>query len=264
MTQSYSCTCLSVSVILPVHNGERFLAGALQNIQQQQYQPIEIIVIDDGSTDATAKIAAEFGDSIRYIYQSQQGPAAARNRGIEQSAGEIIAFLDVDDLWPENKLAHQVGYLAKHPDVDIAQGLIQRMQADKSDDDPDGLQRKQSEPLSFNSVFEPYFFINLGSCVYRRSLFEQVGLFDEALWDNEDTDWFTRAWEKNINKVSLSEIGLFYRKHDCNMTLQQKNLVYFGLMKIYKRRIARSRANPALATQERAVGWAEYLGQPPD
>jgi len=259
-----SQTSLSVSVILPVHNGKRFLTGALQNILAQQYQPLEIIVIDDGSTDSTAKIAAEFGERIRYIYQPQKGPSAARNRGIESATGEVIAFLDVDDLWPDSKLAYQVGYLAQHSDVDIVQGLIQRMQADLSDAPHVQSPKEKDQPLRFKPVLEPYFFINLGSCVYRRSLFERVGLFDEALWDNEDTDWFTRAWEQNANKVSLPEIGLFYRKHDRNMTLQQKKLVYFGLMKIYKRRIARLRADPDLANQKRKTDWFAYLGRPPD
>ena len=258
---------LSVSVILPVHNGERFLSGALQNIQQQKYQPIETIVIDDGSTDATADIVAKFKglqENLRYIYQSQQGPSAARNRGIEAAQGDVIAFLDVDDLWPDNKLACQVDYLAAHPDVEIAQGLILRMQAELPNDSQDSFKHEPAQPLCFRPVLEPYFFINLGSCVYRRSLFERVGLFDEALWDNEDTDWFTRAWEQNVIKVSLPEIGLFYRKHDRNMTLEQKDLVYFGLIKIYQRRIARRRADPDLATQERDISWAEYLGRPPN
>ena len=87
-----------VSAIIPVYNGEHFLARVINNILSQQYHPLEIIVIDDGSTDNTAKIAQNYPDIV-YHYQENAGPSAARNRGIELAKGNVIAFLDVDDLW---------------------------------------------------------------------------------------------------------------------------------------------------------------------
>lgn len=246
----------SVSVILPVHNGERFIAGAIQNIQSQQYHPLEIIVVDDGSTDSTPEILTQFKSDIQCIQQLQAGPSAARNRGIKAAQGEVIAFLDVDDLWPDNMLLTWATYLAEHPDVDIVQGLIQRMQMVSPG--------KSDGPIEFEPVFDPYPFINIGSALYRRSVYEKIGLYDEALWDNEDTDWFTRAWENNILKVLLPEVMLFYRKHDRNMTLEQKDLVFFGLIKIYKRHLDRLRSEPALATRRSPMSWADYLGKTPD
>lgn len=88
-----------VSAIIPVFNGESFLAEAVESILQQSRPPDEIIVVDDGSTDATAKVASAYADTIHYIRQDQRGPAAARNRGLMQADGDILGFLDADDMW---------------------------------------------------------------------------------------------------------------------------------------------------------------------
>ncbi|MBI4573499.1 MAG: glycosyltransferase family 2 protein, partial [candidate division NC10 bacterium] len=105
-----------VSVILPVYNGERFLAAAIASILAQDYQPIEVIVVDDGSTDGTAAIARSF-QGVRYLYQPNQGPAFARNAGIAVARGAFIAFLDADDLMVPTRLSVQAGYLLAHPEI---------------------------------------------------------------------------------------------------------------------------------------------------
>ena len=101
-----------VSVIIPVYNGERYLEAALKSVIEQDYCPIEIIVVDDGSTDKSAEIAKYFKE-IQYIFQSNKGPgpANARNTGIRAVKGEYIAFLDADDIWMPNKLSIQMNYL---------------------------------------------------------------------------------------------------------------------------------------------------------
>jgi glycosyltransferase involved in cell wall biosynthesis len=248
-------TNILVSIVLPVHNGEPFLLEAIDNIKRQKYHPLEIIIIDDGSTDRTAEIAAQFHQEICYIYQPNQGPSAARNHGIKIAKGEVIAFLDVDDLWADGVLIEFTDYLATHPDVDIVQGLIQRMQFEPV--------VTLENPGVFEPIFQPYQFINLGSAIYRKSVFDRVGLFDSKLRDNEDTDWFLRAWEQNISKVVIPKIMLFYRKHDRNMTLNQKDLVHCGLLKIYKRHIDRMRDRGS-ANRSPSILWSEYCGQAPD
>lgn len=247
-----------ISVIIPVHNGERFLAEAIQNIRYQNYPVLEIIVIDDGSTDKTAEIAAQFHSEIHYVYQPNQGPAAARNTGIKLAQGEFIAFLDVDDLWADSVLLNFTDYSMKHPEIEIVQGLIQRMQWDGT--------VPNEHSAEFTPIFQPYQFINLGSALYRRSVFNKVGLFDELLWYCEDTDWFFRSWELNISKTVLPQVMLFYRKHDRNMTLQHKDLVHFGWLKIFKRRIdrARARSDRGEPPLQQTVQLLDYLGQSPD
>ena len=117
-----------LSVIIPAYNGEAFLAEAVESIHRQNYEPLEIIIVDDGSTDDTARIAAGFQDDVRYIHQTHHGrPAAGRNRGVKESAGKIIGFLDQDDLWPANKLALQIPHLLGESSLGVILGHTQML-----------------------------------------------------------------------------------------------------------------------------------------
>lgn len=98
----------NVSVVVPCYNAERFIAETIQSVLQQSVLPIEILIIDDGSTDDSRRIAETFGDPVRVIVQENQGESVARNRGIDEARGEWIAFLDADDLWESNKLQRQL------------------------------------------------------------------------------------------------------------------------------------------------------------
>ena len=110
-----------VSVVVAVHNGERFLRPALQSLYAQDYEPFEVIFIDDGSTDGSADIAREFA-GIRYVHQENKGLAAARNAGLELAQGEFLAYLDDDDIIPSHKLRRQAGYLVDNPEVGCVLG----------------------------------------------------------------------------------------------------------------------------------------------
>lgn len=245
-----------VSVIIPVFNGASFLARAVENVQAQDYAPIEIIVVDDGSTDNTAEIAAGYSGVVNYIYQPNAGPSAARNCGIKLAQGTMIAFLDVDDLWSQNKLKKQTAYLQASPTTEIVQGLIQRVRLIESGP-PD---KSHFEPLS-----APYNYINIGSALYRKSVFDKVGLFDETLRDNEDTDWYIRAWENGISKVVLKAVTLFYHQHNTNMSHDQA-LVNYGLTKLIKKHLDRLRDDPAyrMKMKDQSQPVTKYLGKPPN
>jgi glycosyltransferase involved in cell wall biosynthesis len=197
-----------VSVIMPVYNGERFLREALESIRHQNYEPLEIIVVDDGSTDNTAKIIASYGNWIRYVRQENAGPAAARNRGLALAGGKLVAFLDADDLWPEGKLALQVERLINDPKLDIVLGRIQYVE----------LPGAAHVEIPFESSEKTLTGIHLGCGIYRKSVFDKVGGFDETLRISEDQDWFLRAREVNISVVILKETTLIYRLHSNNLT----------------------------------------------
>ncbi|MGA2565115.1 MAG: glycosyltransferase family A protein, partial [Steroidobacteraceae bacterium] len=98
----------TISCIVPVFNGARFLGEALDSILAQTLPPTEIIVVDDGSIDATAEVAAAYAPRVSVVRQANAGPASARNRGIDLATGEFISFLDADDLWHKEKLARQM------------------------------------------------------------------------------------------------------------------------------------------------------------
>src|SRR6185503_3119864 len=153
-----------VSVVIPVFNGERFLREAVESVLAQNYSPVEIIVVDDGSTDRTPNVARSLPETVRYLHQTNHGPAAARNRGIEQAQGSLIAFADADDLWPAGKLEVQLPYLIRDPKIDIVLGRIQQVLLSETQE-----------------IAEPAFSVNLGSAVIRKSVFDRIGLFDETM-----------------------------------------------------------------------------------
>lgn len=105
----------TVSVIIPTYNYGRFVTQAVDSVLAQTYRPLEVIVVDDGSTDDTRQRLAPYGDRIRYVYQQNAGPEAARNTGLELAQGEFVAFLDPDDYWLPGKLEIQVRWLQKEP-----------------------------------------------------------------------------------------------------------------------------------------------------
>ncbi len=107
-----------VSVVIPVYNGEKFIANSISSVLNQTYQPVEIIVVDDGSEDGTAEIIRSFED-VKYIYQVNQGHGQAKNAGIEASSGYYLAFNDADDIWEPNKLNLQIKIFKKIPKLDM-------------------------------------------------------------------------------------------------------------------------------------------------
>src|SRR5215212_4035999 len=130
-----------VSIVIPVYNGERFLTFALQSIFDQDYCPLEVIVVDDGSIDDSGNIARSFQE-VRYVHQSNQGASAARNAGVAAAQGELIAFLDADDVWtPINKMSRQTDYLLKHPETGYVVGRGENFLESRTDL-PAGLTQK--------------------------------------------------------------------------------------------------------------------------
>lgn len=216
-----------VSVIIPVYNGETFLLEALESIKRQTYQPLEIIIVDDGSTDDTAKVAKTFQGNVIYSYQVNHGPAAARNKGLRMAQGDVIAFLDADDLWSENKLEVQLLQLENDSAVEIVLGHTKRMWA-------------KPGTHNYDRFTEPELALKLDSCLVRRSVFDKVGHFDESLRCCEDWDWFLRARELGVSFVTHAEVMAYYRRHDRNLTLQKEiNDKYFAI--VIKRSLERRR-----------------------
>ena len=225
-----------VSVVVPVFNGERFLREAVQSVLDQQYSPLELIVVDDGSTDGTANVARSLPETVRYLSQANQGPAAARNRGIEHAQGELIAFADVDDLWPVDKFELQLPYLIQDPKIDIVLGRIQQVLLSETVNG-----ETQSQEFA-----EPAFSVNLGSAVMRKSVFERVGLFDETMRYSEDVDWFMRAREHGASIVTIDAVTLLYRQHEQNMT-RGKSTAELNVLKALKRSLDRRREQSGIA-----------------
>lgn len=197
-----------VSVIIPAYNCERFIVEAVESVKRQNHRPLEIIIVDDGSTDGTSAHVKNLGEDIRYVHQSNRGPAAARNKGIDMANGEVIAFLDADDYWPEHKIEIQLARMDRDPRVEVVLGRIQCS----------GTLTEADRKLRFEGPDNTMININLGSGIFRKSVFDKVGAFDESLRHYEDHDWFLRAREKNVSMVILEDITLYYRRHENSMS----------------------------------------------
>lgn len=180
-----------VSVIIPVHNGANFVARAINSVLDQTILEWELIIVDDGSTDATPQVVKTFTDSrVKYVYQSNQGPNAARNAGIRISQGKNIAFLDADDWWLPAKLQAQLDRLSEYPEA----GLVYCSTLLVT---PDGELILGEWALVEGNAFKPLLFKNIvsgsaSSIMIPKKVFERVGLFDEDFRRVEDWEMWLR------------------------------------------------------------------------
>ncbi|HKF47865.1 MAG TPA: glycosyltransferase family A protein [Terracidiphilus sp.] len=227
-----------ISAIIPVHNGEDYLAAALESVLAQTDRSIEVIVVDDGSTDKTAEVARSFRDVI-YIHQANQGNAAARNTGLDHSSGAYFSMLDADDYWPPNKCEVQLQYLADHPEVGCVIGRMRNF-----------LEKGFEQPQWFpeESMGDEGIALSLGAMLARRRVFEQIGGFDSLYWHGNDLDWFIRMKEAEIPMAILPDVFLHRRIHGNNLSRKQ-NTVARERVRILKASIDRKRGAAANAAR---------------
>lgn len=195
-----------MSVIIPVYNGQRYFVEALDSVVIPDSLRAEIIVVDDGSTDSSASIAAARSPLVRLVRQEHRGLPGARNRGLMEARGTLIAFLDADDLWSQDKMALQLAAVERHPNVAVVLGRTRRMWAVGSGE------------ASGLTYAEPELALSFGSGLVRRSVFDQVGRFDESFTYCDDWEWFMRARELGVPIGVHQEVTLYYRRHEGNMT----------------------------------------------
>jgi glycosyltransferase involved in cell wall biosynthesis len=185
-----NATPSKVSVIVPTYNRGWILREALDSILSQDYPDVELIVVDDGSTDDTASILRGYDTALSVIRQPNRGVSAARNAGIGAATGEFIAFLDSDDSWLTGKLTRQVGWFTRHPDMMICQTEEVWMRRGVR------VNPKQKHRKRAGMIFKhclPLCLISPSAVMMRRRLFDAVGLFDETLPACEDYDLWLRV-----------------------------------------------------------------------
>lgn len=201
----------TVSVVIPVYNGARYLTEALDSVFAQTYSDYEVICVDDGSTDASVDILKGFGSRISLVQQRNAGGCAARNEGVRRSSGPYVAFLDQDDRWYPDKLARQVSALDAAPDASLALCNSDRMdmegrvvQVGATVSERPGL---QTEPLG-RLIGEDQLLSS--AIMVRRDLFIRAGMFDEQLHGFEDFDLAARL-RREGRFVFIEEPGMCYR-----------------------------------------------------
>ncbi|HJP39532.1 MAG TPA: glycosyltransferase [Gammaproteobacteria bacterium] len=180
-----------VTVVIPAYNEAETIAAAINSVMQQSFTNFELLVIDDGSTDDTAEISAAIADPrVQVLSFDNQGLAASRNRGIRHATGELIAFLDADDLWTPNKLHSQVEALQQHPEAKLAYSWT-----DCIDEDNRFLRHGShvhAEGLVYKLLLSRNFMDNGSSPMVRKSAFDEAGVFDESYRAGEDWDMWLR------------------------------------------------------------------------
>lgn len=198
------------SVVIPAYNCERFIGKTIESVLAQTYGAAEIIVIDDGSADETARVVEQYSRRMRisYVRQQNQGPSAARNHGVSLARGDWIAFLDCDDLWYPNKLQTHRDYIMNNPDVVL-------FWCDMDNIDEHGLARRDSkgrDPLAqiiFNRPVCPL----PSSVVMRKNIFALTTGFNPILRCYEDVEYFFRLADA-FPVMYIPEKLFAYRKYE--------------------------------------------------
>ncbi|MDC7784292.1 glycosyltransferase family A protein [Rhodoplanes sp. TEM] len=218
---------MPLSVIVPVYNGAPWLAATLDSALAQSLPADEIVIVDDGSTDASPDILRAFGDRLRVIRQPNAGVAAARNAGLAQARGDLICFLDQDDLWPADRNRLLVEALAADPAADLAAGRVEilweRAEPPTRPEETDTLHRQTL----------------LGSLCVRRSVFERLGPLSTAVGYGDDLDFAMLRREAGLRTVMLDAVTLIYRIHDTNTSIDRevsKDIILNVLQRSLRRR----------------------------
>ena len=233
-----------ISVIIPCYNQGRFLAEAIDSAIGQSYANIEVIVVDDGSTDDTADVADRYSQvrhhQVNCVRQTNQGLAAARNRGLEESGGEYVVFLDADDRLAAGALGVGAESLDSHPDCAFVYGNVRLIDAGGSLLlYPPGVNIKRDhylELLRHNHIW------STGAVMYRRSVFATVGLFDPRVNASADYDLNLRIAMRHPI-FCHAEVVLEYRKHESNMTRNLADMLKTSLAvrRSHRKYVKRSR-----------------------
>jgi len=205
-----------VSAIIPNYNYSRYIGEAVESALNQTYKNIEVIVVDDGSSDDSLKVLGAFGDRIKVISQKNAGVAMARNNGVEVSTGEYVAFLDADDVWLLEKVEKQVDRFFAEQALGLVHVGVQDISAEGNDLDvhTDGMQGKVSHELL---LFDRPVILGGGSGIMvPRNVFDEVGGFDTRLATSADWDLFYQI-SSRYEVGFVSDVLLRYRFHGSNM-----------------------------------------------
>lgn len=203
-----------ISVIMPVYNHERYIGEAIESVLAQTYRPLELIVIDDGSTDRSGAVAQSFGSPLRYYHQSNTGQAAARNHGVSLARGAYLGFLDADDLWPPEKLAWQMAAFGADPELDAVFGHVTQFHT--TDGSSDRLHNGNRSQGAIPGHLP-------GAMLIKTSSFQRVGDFSTIWKVGEVVDWHMRAREAGLKSLTLPNIVLQRRIHQDNTGIRERS-----------------------------------------
>ena len=223
-----------ISVIIPVYNYERYLGEAIESVLSQTYQDLEVIVVDDGSTDRSGDVAKSFaGRGVRYCQEVHAGIGPARNKGVELAQGEFIAFLDADDRWPLEKIERQLRAFENDPALEMVFG--QAVQLHNGPEWEAGVKLKTLPVAGMVPGIVP------GTMLIKRDAFLRVGKFPGGLKVGEFIDSYARAVELQVRSLVLPDLFLWRRIHDSNQGVRERQSVS-DYARVLKAKLDRKRA----------------------
>jgi len=196
-----------VSVIIPVWNGEKYLEEAISSVLAQTYKHLEVIIVNDGSTDGTEDIAKTFSGEIKYFIQSNKGAGAARNLGIKKAMGDYLAFLDADDVWMDSKVARQISVFQEKRKVDM---VFCWMENFLCPDSGGSYKKPESGSRNIMAAYLP------GTAMIKTESFHKAGFFTTDYNVGEFVEWYSRAKEKGLKDFLINEVLLKRRIHGEN------------------------------------------------
>ncbi len=220
----------TVGAALPVYNGERFLAEALQSILVQTHPVRDIVVVDDGSDDASRHVASEVGPPVRVVGLPHVGVGAARSEAVRRVRGEIILFLDADDLLTPDSVACRIELFANRPDLDIVYGQIRSFSV-----------CGENGPIPLDEARPGHV---AGAMLARRSALHRVGPFASDLEVSEGLDWLLRARETGLREATVQRLVQWRRVHGANNSIVHGNSRR-EMARVLKRSLDRRRARRA-------------------
>ncbi|HEU4837332.1 MAG TPA: glycosyltransferase family A protein [Pyrinomonadaceae bacterium] len=223
-----------VSVIIPVYNYERYLAEAIESVLNQTHRQLEVIVVDDGSTDRSGEVAKSFADrGVQYCRQVHAGIGPTRNKGVELARGEFLAFLDADDRWPLEKIERQLNAFESDQTLEMVFGYALQLQ--NGPEWEAGVKDYKPSVAGMVPGMVP------GTMLVKRDTFVRVGLFKGGLKVGEFIDWYSRAVELNVRSLILPELLLWRRIHDSNQGVRERQSVS-DYARVLKAKLDRARS----------------------
>ena len=224
-----------VSIIIPTYNQSQYLEEAMESVLNQTYQNIEIIIVDDGSTDNTSEVVKSFDNKIIYIPQKNKGASSARNAGIKKAQGQYVAFLDSDDMWIKNKLEKQIKFIQNNPEIGLlGTGCYQMVDINKmiyKKIFPAKNEILQKDLIKYNPFIQ-------SSVIIRKDIFNDIGLYDEKFKESEDYDLWLRIAQK-YKVANIQEALVTKKYYEKGLSKDKDNKQLYFVLKAKKNAIKR-------------------------
>lgn len=199
-----------ISVLIPTYNYGKFIGKCIDSVLKQTYKNIEIIVVDDGSTDNTKDVVSKF-PKVKYYWQDNKGVSVARNKLLKAAKGEYIAFIDADDYWAETKLEKQLEYLKEHTDKDMVFSICRNFFENEK------IEKNRKAQL----IAERDFLAGIPSALIKKEIFAKYGYFKENMKYAEDSEWLMRIRLSGVKSGRIDEVLYYRRIHGDNITITQ-------------------------------------------